>query len=90
MTDWLIKNVGLMLSGDVAHPILDFDSLLVREGLIAEIGTGLSVPPGAGVIDAGGGALCPGLIDSHCHVVLGDYTARSRCRTSWIRLFTAE
>ena len=39
---------------------------------------GLSVPPGAGVIDAGGGALCPGLIDSHCHVVLGDYTPRQQ------------
>ncbi len=78
MADWLIKNVGLMLSGDVDRPILDADSLLVREGLIAEIGMGLSVPPGAGVIDAGGGALCPGLIDSHCHVVLGDYTPRQQ------------
>lgn len=78
MTDWLIKNVGLMLSGDVGQPILDADSLLVREGLIAEIGMGLSGPSGAGVIDAAGGALCPGLIDSHCHVVLGDYTPRQQ------------
>ena len=59
MTDWLIKNVGLMLSGDVGQPILDADSLLVREGLIAEVGLDLAVPPGAGVIDAAGSALCP-------------------------------
>jgi len=78
MTDWLIKNVGLMLSGDVDQPILDADSLLVKDGLITQIGTGLSVPAGATVIDASGGALCPGLIDSHCHVVLGDYTPRQQ------------
>ncbi|MDA8308484.1 MAG: amidohydrolase family protein [Deltaproteobacteria bacterium] len=78
MTVWLIKNVGLMLSGEIAQPVLDADSLVVREGVIDEIGKGLNAPPGAGVIDAGGSAVCPGLIDSHCHVVLGDYTPRQQ------------
>lgn len=78
MTVWLINNVGLMLSGDVQQPVLDANSLLVAEGRIAEIGPSLKAPDGAGVIDAGGGALSPGLIDSHCHVVLGDYTPRQQ------------
>ncbi len=78
MTAWLINNVGLMLSGDIRQPIIDADSLLVAEGHIAEIGSSLKAPDGVGVIDAGGGALCPGLIDSHCHVVLGDYTPRQQ------------
>lgn len=78
MTDWLVKNAGLMLSGEVGKPILDTDSLIIRDGLIAEIGRGLSVPSGAKVIDAAGAAVCPGLIDSHCHVVLGDYTPRQQ------------
>ncbi|WP_221767609.1 amidohydrolase family protein [Nocardioides sp. LS1] len=30
------------------------------------------------LIDAGGATVAPGLIDSHCHVVLGDYTPRQK------------
>ena len=78
MTDWLVNNVGLMLSGDVQQPVIDADSLLVTGGRISGIGSSLDAPDGAGVIDAGGGAVCPGLIDSHCHVVLGDYTPRQQ------------
>ena len=78
MSDLLIKNVGLMLSGDVENPVLDADSIVVKDGLIEEVGRSLSLPSGAKVVDAGGSAICPGLIDSHCHVVLGDYTPRQK------------
>jgi enamidase len=78
MTDWLVNNIGLMISGDVQQPVIDADSLVVTGGRISEIGSSLDAPDGAGVIDAGGGAVCPGLIDSHCHVVLGDYTPRQQ------------
>ena len=78
MSDLLIKNVGLMLSGDVENPVLDADSIVVKDGLIEEVGRSLSLPSGAKVVDAGGSAVCPGLIDSHCHVVLGDYTPRQK------------
>ncbi len=76
MSAVLIKNVGLMLSGEVERPILDADCLVIADGLIQEIGAGLAAPQGATVIDAKGSALTPGLIDSHCHVVLGDWTPR--------------
>lgn len=78
MNTVLIKNVGLMLSGDVAAPILDADAILVEDGLIKQVGQGLAAPAGAKVIDAKGAAVAPGLIDSHCHVVLGDYTPRQQ------------
>ncbi|MCU0578039.1 MAG: amidohydrolase family protein [Desulfobacterota bacterium] len=73
-----INNIGLLLSGDVAEPILKADALVVEDGLICEVGKAdaLPVPQGAMVIDAAGGAVMPGLIDSHCHVVFGDYTPR--------------
>ena len=33
-----IKNIGLMLSGDIAKPILDADAILAIDGRIAAIG----------------------------------------------------
>lgn len=76
MSSVLVKNVGLMLSGEVDSPILEADSIVVADGLIQDVGSGLTAPEGATVIDAQGAAVTPGLIDSHCHVVLGDWTPR--------------
>lgn len=78
MSSTLVRNVGLMLSGDVAAPIVNADSLLIEDGKIKEIGSRLGGDDVGTVIDAAGSALCPGLIDSHCHVVLGDYTPRQQ------------
>ncbi len=78
MAEWLIQNVGLMLSGDIEQPILDADSLRIENGIISEIGQSLPTTKKAKKIDAGGSALCPGLIDSHCHVAFGDYTPRQQ------------
>ena len=72
----LVKNAGLILSGEISDPILDADSIVIEDGMIKEVGRGLGAPPGAKVVDAGGAAVTPGLIDSHCHVVLGDFTPR--------------
>lgn len=78
MTVWLIKHIGLILSGDVQQPILDGDSMVIENGQISAVGNSLSAPDDAQIIDAGGSAVCPGLIDSHCHVVLGDYSPRQQ------------
>ncbi|MFH1116750.1 MAG: amidohydrolase family protein [Pseudomonadota bacterium] len=78
MTVTLVKNIGLMPAGDLNAPVLDADSLTIEDGKITGIGRGLAVPEAGMVIDAGGSAVCPGLIDSHCHVVLGDYTPRQQ------------
>jgi dihydroorotase len=48
--------------------LLDADTdlagdLLVRDGLIADLGANLGVPEGAEVIEAEGAVLCPGLVD---------------------------
>ncbi len=78
MNSTLIKNIGLMLSGDVSGPILQADSIVIADGLIKDVGSGLKAPSGAQTIDAAGCAVTPGLIDSHCHVVLGDWTPRQQ------------
>jgi imidazolonepropionase-like amidohydrolase len=42
-------------------------TILIRNGKIAEIGTNVTVPPGAKVIDAKGKWITPGIIDEHSH-----------------------
>jgi enamidase len=81
----VIRNVGLMLSGDIERPLLDADTVVVEDGLIAAIGrAGDCDTEGARrVIDARGTALAPGLIDSHCHPVFGDWTPRQN-QLGWI------
>jgi enamidase len=73
-----IRNIGLLLSGDVANPILRANTLLIEDGFINAVAdeADLPSPAGAMVIDAGGAAVMPGMIDSHCHVVFGDFTPR--------------
>jgi enamidase len=81
----VIRNVGLMLSGDIDRPILDADTVVVEDGLIAALGREADCDTGAParVIDARGTALAPGLIDSHVHPVFGDWTPRQN-QLGWI------
>jgi enamidase len=89
MSDKLvIKNVGLMLSGDLARPILDADTIVAVDGRIAEVGKAGEVDTtGAGkTVDAKGTTVAPGLIDSHVHPVFGDWTPRQN-QIGWIDSF---
>ncbi len=78
MSRMLIKNIGTLISGDITNPVMDADSLLIGDGKIVAIGSSLKLSEEAAVIDANGTTVVPGLIDSHCHVVLGDYTPRQK------------
>ncbi|MBI5444926.1 MAG: amidohydrolase family protein [Deltaproteobacteria bacterium] len=71
-----IVNIGVLVSGDAAKPLLDADTLLVADGKIAAVGRGAEVSGVDRVIDAQGCGVTPGLIDSHMHPVLGDFTPR--------------
>ena len=74
----VVRNIGLMLSGDLGQPILDADTIVVADGRIAGIGKAGDVDGGnaATIIDAMGCAVAPGLIDNHAHPVAGDWTPR--------------
>jgi enamidase len=73
----LIRNIGTLVSGDLDRPLLDADSLLIRDGRVAAVGRGLDDEADT-VIDARGTTVLPGLIDSHVHPVFGDFTPRQR------------
>ena len=81
----VVRNIGLLLSGDLLKPILDADTLVVRDGLISAIGKEkeLDFEGATGIIDANRTALVPGLIDSHVHPVAGDWTPRQN-QLGWI------
>lgn len=87
-TKLVIRNIGLLLSGDLHKPILDADTILVEDGRIAAVGREKEVDAaGADIlIDAEGTTLSPGLIDSHVHPVFGDWTPR-QSQLNWIDSF---
>ena len=73
----LIRNIGTLVSGDIRRPILDADSIQIEGGRITAVGKGVE-DSAETVIDAKGSTVIPGLIDSHCHPVFGDFTPRQR------------
>ncbi|WNV85960.1 amidohydrolase family protein [Umezawaea sp. Da 62-37] len=59
---------GTVLTVNAAHEVLsDHDVLVVGDG-IAAVGPALSVPEGTVEIDASGGIVMPGMIDTHRHL----------------------
>jgi enamidase len=85
MARLLIRNIGLLLSGDLKNPILDADTVLAVDGKIAAVGRekDINSERATTVIDAKGTTLAPGLIDSHVHPVAGDWTPRQN-QIGWI------
>jgi cytosine/adenosine deaminase-related metal-dependent hydrolase len=59
---------GTVLPMDDARSVLADTDVLVLDDRIAEIGRGLVAPEGATVIDASGGIVLPGMIDTHRHM----------------------
>lgn len=75
----IVRNIGLLLSGDLSQPVLEADAILIEDGSIRAVGRASDMPsPAEGdrLIDADGCAVCPGLIDNHMHPVAGDWTPR--------------
>ncbi len=80
MVKLMIKNIGTLVSGSISNPILNADTLIIEEGLIQGVGKEkeLNTKGVDQVMDIGGMTVTPGLIDSHCHPVLGDFTPRQK------------
>lgn len=59
---------GIVVTMDDARTIHDRGDVLVVDGRIAGVGPQLEVPEGTVEIDAAGGIVMPGMIDSHRHM----------------------
>ena len=81
----VIKNIGLLLSGDIDNPILSADTIVVLDGLIVAVGKekDCDLEGARQTIDARRTCVAPGLIDSHVHPVFGDWTPRQN-QLGWI------
>ncbi len=81
----VIKNIGMILTGKIEAPIADGDCMIAEDGKITAWGqeSNLDTDGATTVVDAHGTTLAPGLIDSHIHPVVGDYTPRQQ-QLHWI------
>ena len=81
----VIRNIRLLLSGDIDKPILDADTIVVTGGVIVAVGkeSDLDTDQPDVLIDARKICVAPGLIDSHVHPVFGDWTPRQN-QLGWI------
>lgn len=75
-----LTNIGTLVTGDISNPLSKNDTIVVQDGKIVRIG-GSDILRDFNVdktIDVNGMTVTPGLIDSHVHPVLGDYTPRQK------------
>jgi enamidase len=81
----VIKNIGLLLTGDIDKPLIDADTVVVNDGIIVAIGkeSECDTAHAKTTIDMRKTCLAPGLIDSHVHPVIGDWTPRQN-QLGWI------
>lgn len=78
MSKTLLKNIGTIVSGVIEQPLLEGDAILLENGRIGGVGQQRDFESQTidRVIECEGSTVAPGLIDSHCHPILGDYTSR--------------
>jgi len=93
--DLLVMGAGTILTGDFAAPLAEGDAILIRDGVIAAIGSrelveheraageGAESETALATLHVNGATVAPGLIDPHTHPVVGDYTPRQGT-SGWI------
>ncbi len=81
----VITNIAQILSGKLEEPLIDGNCVVCEDGIITAIGyeKDLDTSQATTTVNANDSWLCPGLIDSHVHPVIGDYTPRQQ-QLGWI------
>ncbi|MBI3567501.1 MAG: amidohydrolase family protein [Gemmatimonadetes bacterium] len=69
-----------------SHGTITDGTIVIRDGKIAAVGSGVPVPAGAQVIDATGKFVTPGIIDAHSHSSLQGINEMSSSVTSQVRI----
>jgi len=86
MTSCAVTGIGLLVTNDPARadgPLGEITNatVVVERGAIAWVGPAAAAPPADLRVDAGGGCVLPGFVDSHAHLVFaGDRAAEFAAR----------
>ncbi len=64
-----VIHAGHLLDTDTGR-VLDAQTIVIRDGIISEVGSSIAAPQGARVIDLGSYTVMPGLIDAHTHLTI--------------------
>jgi enamidase len=73
MSSILIKNIGALVTGKLESPLRRANSIFIRDGIVHAVGNDI-LQAADQTIDANGITAIPGLIDSHSHPSIGEYT----------------
>src|SRR6476659_19270 len=82
----LIRNVTILTA---AGPTIRNGSVLLRDGRIADVGTSVTAPSDAVVIDGTGKYVTPGIIDTHSHIAAGGVPEDEGTQTNDVNEATA-
>lgn len=69
-----------LIDGTGADPVANASIVVNDDGRISQVGTNLSRPSDATVLDVGGATVMPGLIDAHVHMYSGVFGANMQER----------
>ncbi len=88
MSSMALINIGTIISGDLENSFVEGDTILIEDGLFSKIGSRADIDVLAAnvVVDVKGATVAPGLIDTHVHIVLGDWTPRQNT-LGWIESY---
>ncbi|MHC4995714.1 MAG: amidohydrolase, partial [Planctomycetota bacterium] len=80
----LFANATVWTSAEAG--ILRGASVLIKDGVIAAVGTDVEAPAGARVIDLTGRHLTPGLIDAHSHIATDSTNESGQANSAEVRI----
>ncbi len=88
MSSLALINIGHIISGDLQRGVIEGDTILIEDGKFSQIGdrTAMDAQAADVVVDVKGATVAPGLIDTHVHIVFGDWTPRQNA-LGWIESY---
>lgn len=81
MSSVVVANIGELVAFEPERPIRHNAAVVLVDGVVAWVGDDDDAPPADARVDAEGGAVIPGFVDSHSHLVFaGDRAAEFEAR----------
>lgn len=81
MSSVVVANIGELVTFEPDRPVRHGAAVVLVDGVVQWVGDDADAPPADARVDAAGGAVIPGFVDSHSHLVFaGDRAAEFEAR----------